>query len=306
MSEPEAVPESGPQSEGKPQNKRRKKEATGAEDPLGALAQGLEDVLDGFHLLDREVRFDEAVRADLIGVDGSGRLVWVVVADDSDDRTALAVLDGMSFARRNPALLRRHFAAGVRGGGANKATRLVLVLPTERTNLAERFKPFTGRELEILTVRTITSGAGERSYLTPVGTGGEVSDLVPSQDRDAFLDALPEGQRGLARILVERMRRMDDELSFETSQAGVLWTYQGETLAQLEHRDTGLAGGVAPEFSPLRIATELDVERFLDAAVGRLVRLFSDDSQPARRDLGELAFGEGPLLTPEEIAAFRD
>jgi hypothetical protein len=123
--------------------------------------------------------------------------------------------------------------------------------------------------------------------------------------QEAFVAELPVEQRELCLHLARRMGRLDDELEIDAGPAGVLWRFQGEPLAQIEEGDGGLRGGVAPGFLAHRIAGETDIERFLEAAMSRLAELLggggADDGEA-----GEAALEGRNLLTPEEIAAFRD
>jgi len=267
------------------------------------LIEGLEEGLGGFEVLDHDVLFDQVARAKLVGTDGDGRLVWVLVAEGDDDRTALTALDALAYSRANVELVARHFQRGTDSG---TPARLALVLPAPRPELVERLRPLLAQGLELLTVRTISSPAGERSYLLPQGGAVAARPAVGESSEEAFLAGLSEGQRDLARTLARRMKRIDDDIRVEASAVGLVWSHAGLALAQIERRDTGLAGGVAPEFQPLRLASELDLERFLDAAVHRLVELLDPAGAEEPGESPSRLLAEGPLLTAEEIAAFRD
>jgi len=154
-------------------------------------------------------------------------------------------------------------------------------------------------------VRTLSSAAGERSYLVPLEAPRP--SALPRQRRPgaAFLDELSTAQRELARTVIQRMRRLDDELEIDASSAGVLWSVQAETLAQIERFESGLRGGVAPDFEPRRLTSERDVDRFVESAMNRLVHLMGSE-EPATEAPLEPAFDDEPLLSAEEIAAFRE
>ena len=268
-----------------------------------ALASGLADVLLGFEVIDRDLAFDEGGRADLVGVDGSGRPVLVLVGGEDSDRIALEVLDTLSYARRHAVLLARHLRSPRLRPGAE--ARLLLVQPSPDPRLVDRLLPLLGRGVEIFGVRTLSSAGGERSYLVPLEPPRPSGGLGRPQSGGAFLEDLSGMQRELCRTLVQRMRRLDDELEVEGGPSGILWSVQGETLAQVERGEGGLRGGVAPDFEPRRLVAERDVDRFVESAMTRLVQLLGDDG--AGPEPGGLEAFEGEeLLTADEIAAFRD
>ncbi len=270
-----------------------------------ALAAGLDDVLLGFEVVDRELVFDEGGRADLVGVDASGRPVLVMVAGQDADRSALEVLDTLSYARRHASLLARHLRSPRLREGAE--TRLLLIQPSPDPRLLERLQPLLGRGLEVLGVRTLTSAGGERSYLVPLELPRPTA--LPRQARPgaAFLEDLAGGQRDLCRALFQRMRRLDDEVETDAGAAGILWSVHGETLAQVERFEGGVRGGVAPDFEPRRLTSERDVDRFVESSMSRLVQLLdSPGAEPRAEDPeADTAFLGEELLTAEEIAAFR-
>jgi len=81
----------------------------GESGPLAALSTGLDEIVPGVEILDRELAFEGGARADLAGVDPSGRLLFVLLAGEDADRAALEALDALTVLRTQMELLVRHF-----------------------------------------------------------------------------------------------------------------------------------------------------------------------------------------------------
>ena len=58
-----------------------------------ALLEGLEDVLPGIEVVDRDIVFEGGARADLAAVDPSGRLVLVLLVTRDEEKAILGILD---------------------------------------------------------------------------------------------------------------------------------------------------------------------------------------------------------------------
>lgn len=301
---------------------------------LRALEEGLEDVFPGLEILDRDLVLDEGGRADLAALEPSGRLVLVLVAEDLD-RTPLEALDALSFARRHGALFARHFRrqAGQRLE-SELAPRLVVVTPTTDERLTQRLAPLFDCGLELYGVRTLASRAGERSYLVPLSVqAGDAVDRARS-GRDAFLEALPADLVPFARAAITRIERLDDELEPAFGRETASWRLHGEVLVRIERAGSLLRASVSPHDERLLLEGDEALETLLESALERLMAILErsggapgpgtggpgspgepggttalrlaggpEDAPPTPRAL--LRSGE-PLLTPEEIQAFRD
>ena len=102
---------------------------------LSALFSGLEEVLPGIQVLDRELVFENGGRADLAAVDPSGRLVLVLLASEDGDRAVLETLDTYHYARTNTAILARHLSG--RRINALVVPRIVVINANNDTTLVE-------------------------------------------------------------------------------------------------------------------------------------------------------------------------
>ncbi|MEX1025661.1 MAG: hypothetical protein WD226_11360 [Planctomycetota bacterium] len=272
---------------------------------LDAVASGLEDVLPGLELLDRDLVFDEGGRADLACLDESGRLVLVLLAEGDVSNIALVALDTASFANRHFDLLRRHLGSptALRGG-----TRLVLLAPNGGDLLLRRVAPLCEIGLEVFGLRSITSAKGERSYLVRLGAGGEDASTRVSR-LDSFLGRLPEATRAACRSVVERMRHIDDELVADVQPREIVWRAGGLALARLQANGSGVYGSVDPHEERVEISDEASADRLLEEVMESLIgvpalpapRIVEDAEHPPL----ELSLDE-PLLSAEELRAFRD
>jgi len=271
---------------------------------LDALSIGLEEVLPGIEVLDRDLSFDGG-HADLAAVDGAGRLVLVQLADKDADRAALDALDALAFARRHAEVLARHL--GSRRLRPDLEPKLVVITAStdERVceRLGQRLAPLLDGDLELFGIRAVRSRRGERSYLHPLVAAESAAGGL-ARSPEAFLGDVSEELRPLALALVGRMTRLDDELQVEASRRTLSWRFRGHELARLERRTAGLVGRI-PDQEELAVQVDGDLDRFVEGAMGRLVAVLGSGEPEA--DAAVEATPDEPmnLLSPEEIEAFR-
>ena len=305
----------------------------GGDDPepragiLSALEAGLQQVLSGFQVLDRELTFDAGGRVDLAGADDEGRLTLVLLAEDAD-RAALEVLDALAFARGHAELVARHLgeAAGARVS-TDLPPRLIVVSPDGDERLLRRLAPLrvgTDPEsggVELFGVRTVRSRGGERSYLVPLEPAAIGTPADTRRPEELFLESLAEGERALAQTLLARMARLDESLVLSARRERLAWRYERETLVRLDAREGTLFASVGPHHEARPLGGAPGLERLIESALGRLVQLLGRDepSRPTRPRTSRLRRparepeprerseeGEEELLTAEELEAFRD
>ena len=312
-----------------------------------ALEAGLRDVLPGMEVLDRRLVLDDGGRADLALVDATGRLTLVLLADDVD-RTALEVLDTLSFVRRHASLFAHHYRHKV---ASELAARLFVIHPSGDERLTLRLAPLLEQGIELFTVRTLSSQSGERAYLVPLAPAHGAAEQPAAEGEDAFFAQLSPELSVLANQVLYRVGRLDDELEMRATSEALLWRFRGEVLVRVERGPQGLSASVSPHRERRAVTTPEDLEPLLEAALARLVPLFeragggasglsaeamrpreatapswrearssvpgglADASDAPRSHSGEddrplraadFLDDEGPLLTPEEIQAFRD
>lgn len=273
---------------------------------LEAVSTALEAALAGIEILDRSLEFNDGARADLAGVDAGGRLVLVYLAGEDEDRSALEALDLLAFARRQTLLIARHL-------GSPKIVeqldpRVIVVMDGGDGLLGMRLSALGGAGLELLELGSVKSAAGTRSYLmphTPDPGGGSLA----TAGVDRFLEALPTGLRELGHGLCESLSRMDDDLNVEASAESVTWYFQDRPLARLETRGGRLRGVIGAQGRAHDLSGAMQADEFLEEALSRLVAKLGHFPAGAGDSLqgGPAVPTPGaPLLTPEEIEAFRE
>jgi len=254
-------------------------------------------------VLDRELVFEGGARADLAAVDPSGRLWLVQLAGEDVDRATLAVLELLAVLTRELELVVRHLGSERVQG--ERAPRVIVVSPSSDARLSLRLAPLAASGVEVVGLRSVKSAGGERAYLVRLDPDGRPS--VSASGVAAFLRALSVRQEPLVRALLERMERLDEELAVSGDANVLLWRLSGEVLARLERGAENLRASVAPRHEPLALGDSADVERFVEHALARLVRVLG--MVRAERPADEpprAARSDEPLLTPEEIQAFRE
>jgi len=272
---------------------------------LGALGSGLDEIVPGLEILDRKLVFEQGGRADIAAVDPSGRLYLVLLAGEDTDRAVLDTLDSLAFLRAHLELLVRHF--GERRVNPERAPRVFVVSPSADERLTERLATLADAGVLVLGVRAVKSAAGERSYLVRLEPRGRAATSTGGVA--AFLRGLSAKLEPLGHALVERMARLDEELDPTADATTIVWRLQGEVLCRVERIGDVLQASVAPRHEPLALADPSDLDKLVEKALARLVRVLgmTRAEKPALPDRPALPGGQDePLLTPEEIQAFRE
>ena len=272
--------------------------------PLAALIDGLDDIVPGLEVLDRELAFEGGARADVAAVDPSGRLHLVLLAGEDADKAALEALDALGVVRNQLELLLRHFGEG--HVNPERAPRVLVVSPNSDVRLAERLSVLGDTGVLVLGLRTVKSAGGERAYLVRLDAAARASGGAGGVS--AFLRALPARLEPLGNALVERMERLDEELTPAADATTLVWRLAGEVLCRVERIGELLQASVAPRHEPLPLAELGDLDRLVEKAMARLVGVLNltrgDRPAPGPRPVP--AGREEPLLTAEEIQAFRE
>jgi len=274
------------------------------EGPLGALADGLDEVVPGLEVLERELVFEGGARADLVAVDPAGRLYWVLLAPEEGDRAVVEVLDALRFVRTRLELVVRHF--GELRVSAERAPRVVVVSPSSDARLAERLSVLNDAGVMVFGLESIRSATRERAYLVRIDGGASVG---AAGGPEVFLRSLPARLEPLGAALVERMGRLDEELVVSGDGSALVWRLAGEVLCRVERVGDLLQASVAPRHAPLPLGDVTDLEELVGHAMQRLVQVLGL-AQPDRPASGprptQGPAPDEPILTPEEIQAFRE
>lgn len=275
-----------------------------------ACELGLREHLPGLEIVDRHLELyppdhvDGAARhVDLLAVDASGRVILITFTDGSSDETLLVACESVAFARIHADVLARH--VGSLRAGADAAARRrpplsVLVAESFAPRLLDKLALVPARELSLFEVLEVKSGGGASVGFQPVqssraGAGASPGVWTPEQ----FVAVLPAAERAYAESLLRRLPRLDDGLTCVGSEESLLWRSKDRDLCRLDRGPEGLLAWAGTESEPIRLLGMADVEELLD----RVIRghLGAPEERPAGPERSSVA-----LLTPDEIAAFRD
>ena len=285
---------------------------------LSALASALPDL----EWIDRNLELGDGRRVDLVGVDGSGRALALVLVGEDEEQALFAALDAHAWFAQHKGLLDGHF--GHPRLDPERAPRVVLVAERYSERMLARISGLDPAIVQALELRQVTSQRSVRTYLVPARSAihGESPD-DPTGAR-ALLRGLAPEAAALAERLLRRLVRADDEIDLAADGAGVRCTLDGEALCGLQARRGALAGWVG-EDAPEPLVHAEDGEAWIEQVLRALRRLLPGSATTRAREVqgrgatqGEEADpkerGEGPdpfdprapLLSAEEIAAFQE
>jgi hypothetical protein len=274
---------------------------------LGILETDLLRLVPGLGVVDRglvltraHVRGSEGRRADLVLLDESGRALIVLVVDGRGDDTVLAAIDALAFARQNgDALARPTRPLAPR----EISTRVALVAETFSARVLEGLSILPERELMLLETRKLASETGSRTRLVRVEAVSERGP-DPAVNRETFLATIPEFLRATADLLLRRLARIDAEIEFTFAEGAVDIRCGERELCVLEVHDGSLRGEIPALDRTLPIRGMDDADLLLDEVLRE--HLHDLESIPLVRPARSPRPSEEPLLSPEEIAAFRE
>jgi hypothetical protein len=258
---------------------------------LGLIEEDLPRLLPDLRVVDRGLALSRG-RAELLLQDRGGRAWILVVADGRGDETLLAAVDALAFARANGEALCD--PAGSRDP-RDLAARVLLVAEAFSERALEALALLPERELHLVAVRRLESQSGERARLVRL----EPASARPAASgRAGFLAAVPDALRPVAELLLRRLARLDAEveLSFAPQTA---WIHLGpRELGSLDVHEATLIATLPSLDRRSAIRGQDDADVFLDHVVSEHLRSLDEGEGLARA-------AREPLLTPEELAAFR-
>lgn len=264
------------------------------ETDLRRFAPDLEVVDRGLLLSRGAERTSNGRRADLVLTDGAGTALLALVVDGRPDETVRAAVDALIFARENGAALAMLRPSGLAPSPPVGATaRVAIVAEGYSERCLEALGLFPAGELWILEARRFEAEAGTRHVLVSLTPPPAMADRG-DRDRLAFLSRVPDPLRIAAEDLLRRLERLQRGARATFAEDRATVRSGARVIGALEVRDGRIEAEAAAIHPPKPIRTPADAEAFLDDVV--------------RGELGGSppVFQEGPLLTPEEIAAFRE
>ncbi len=307
---------------------------------LERVELALSDLLPGFRVHERELRFDGRAVADLLGHAG-GRAILVSLIENDTDRGTLRALDGLALARNQPEILTACIEDPVE---RPRRACVVLIADAFSARLQERLEPLLGEDLWLVRRRELCTTRGSTTRLERIDRGekeslpsSEVStaewpDHEPMQE---FLGKIAPDRLALALETVDRIRRIDPKLEATEVEGCLYWRLGDSPLCVLSwvdgHLELILEGSTVPHAIRDEPAIDFVLDWVMAAYLEVLKRENASVEQPAPPppEPEEEAFEEpetgsaeseeeslpavelrpvppGPLLTSEEIEAFRE
>jgi hypothetical protein len=284
-----------------------------------ALEAGLREHVPGFEVVDRDLDLDRAPgiglpqvagspvavrRADLLGLDRRGRLVLVLLVDGADDETVLSALDAVAFAQQTRAIAAQHWRA--RGASAHEEPLVVLIARSFDPRRVAALSTLRANAVRLFELRSLRASGRSAVYLLPRDLEGSTTARTPRTPAElgAVLD---DATRALFTDVVRRVGRIDDDLMCELRHDAVHWNFRGRDLCALQVSRERLAGSVGDPPDDFVLEEPRHVEAFLDRVMRAYLSTLDGAGEPRNeREPQSGLFSSVPLLTPEEMAAFRD
>lgn len=261
------------------------------------IRPSFEAAVGGFEVVERELELvccGERVAVEAAGSDAFGRFWFVLVAGADEGRAFGAALDLLASVRSEADGVARGLARGARLEDVHVA--LVCERPSpelvRRMGAVDRLHGF-----EIVSWKR---GGAEETKLVRRGA-------YEARTPEDFLGGLAEGARELAEDCLARIARLDPELEFDVGASAVVARSMQGVIARLHGRDALLEGATGAGAERVRIRTRADAEGWLAGVFHERFAQAEDDGLGALpADEAPPALPQGPLLSAEELAAFRD
>jgi hypothetical protein len=278
---------------------------------IAAIEIELSRLLPDLRIVDRSldltrgpVRSTARRRADLLALDAAGRPVIVLIVDGRGDDTVLAAVNAVAYARANAGALARPLRedAAPRAPGA----RVALIAETFSARTMESLGLLPESELLLFEARRVDSAAGTHARLSRVVLPNLRREEEPPVAREVFLARVGETRQAIAELLLRRLSRVDAgiRVSFEEDRAS--FDLEGRELCRLEIEQGALQGSIPALKQRLPIHGPDDADAFLDEVLRERILLLGEGWGTPSPPPAAKPPAEEPLLTPEEIAAFRD
>lgn len=262
-----------------------------------ACELGLREHLPGLEIVDRHLELGGARPVDLLGVDGAGRPILIVFSDGVSGDAALSALEAVAFARNHAELIARH-AGSLRKGAAAASARVplaVLIAEAFSPRLVEQLAVVSARELALFEVTMLKGESRSSVGFRAVASRPSLASLERTLEQ--FLAALPPEERSLADLLARRLARLDERIELSCGEDSILWRLGEREVCRLDRAAAGWLAWVDADSFPIQARS--DFTPLLDRVVRGSFEI--DDGPPAK-----FATDQAQLLTPDEIAAFRE
>jgi len=236
----------------------------------------------GLLLLKSDLEVGDGIPVDLLAADATGRPCLVFVGPEESDALLLALLDGMAWAAGA-----RSFFERLREPRLDAAApaRAFLVVPAFGDRLRQRVASLGGFDLTLARLEAWREGGARR--LACIREARPLAAPPAASLEPALRATWEEG--------IASLRRLDPDLEITLLDRHAEARHAGALVAVLGVRPDHLRGLVPEEFEE-DVRDRRSLHRFLDAALGRLLRLTVDGAAPAPGPASQAA-----ILTEEEL-----
>lgn len=274
-------------------------------DVLRALEAHMADLLPGCEVVDRNLFVEDGPEVHLVCLDPAGRLFLVSFVEGGAQETVMLALDTLAFVRRHAGPLARHVGPEA---DARQVPCVVLVAEHFADRACMRLASIVadpGRLLMLYELRVMESErGGQTAWFAPVPGLNRAQPGAASVA--SFLEELSAEGRSATERFLDALENVDPEMHVEARRDRLTWHLGTSEIGTLTARGKTLhfkaPGGVTR-----RMLLEEDARSALDDVMARVVDALSAEDDP------DLPAGppppirrEEPLLTPEELEAFRD
>lgn len=196
------------------------------------LEQALDLALGGFRLIDQGLELSGGGLVHLLGADGAGRLVLVLLVSEFDEETVSRGLEALELVLDHGPVLHHHLSGGqfdALGLDPELPPRLLLVGEAFDQERTRRLTAFCGRQehAELYELRVLRTGAGESLYLHRLA-GRIERQAAPARGSSPTPPAATLSQRGdLLELLSQRLRGLDPALDVRDLPHGRRWNQHG-------------------------------------------------------------------------------
>jgi hypothetical protein len=311
-------------------------------DPESLLLERVElacsEVIPGFRVHERHLCFDGRKVADLLGWAG-GRAILVSIIEDDSDGGALRALDGLALAHSQPEILSSYLSDTITGA---LPARVVLVSDSFSPLLLERLALLRGDTLWLVRRHELVSASGSVTRLERLdgdsrtvhrGPGSAPSEWPDDEPLRRFLARIAPDRLALALEVIGRVGRIDPSIETSEADGALYWRCGDSILCTLVWIDGHLELLLEGSSVPHAIRDEAGIDFVLDWVMAAYLELLERDrveerepqpspvkaevpqpeleapEEPAEEELPNVELRPlppGPLLTAEEIDAFRD
>ncbi|MEZ5979561.1 MAG: hypothetical protein R3F34_15290 [Planctomycetota bacterium] len=251
-----------------------------ADDQLaGAHAQletALSLALGGFRLLDQGLELTDGGFVHLLGADGAGRLVLVLLVSEADEETVSRSLEALELAVDHAAVVHHHLTGGhasASGLDPRKAPRLLLVGEEFPLGRVRRLTTFCRRQsqVELYELRVLRSSIGETLYLYRIAGQATAPQGGGTTDRPT---GAGESRPKLELIdhLGQRLRGLDPSLEPRAVKGGRVWTFRGEDFVEARPEPDGSLAVRIADQSEITLRNTRELDLFLEKVVAEYLK----------------------------------